>query len=70
MAKVNTRIQSKHDVEKNWANATFAPLPGEIIIYDKDKGGAFARLSNTSINSVGGRELHHPVCGISSIVAR
>lgn len=38
MAKVNTRIQSKHDVEKNWANATFAPLPGEIIIYDKDKG--------------------------------
>lgn len=36
--KVRTRVQSKHDVEKNWASATFAPLPGEIIIYDKDKG--------------------------------
>ena len=36
--KVRTRVQSKHDVEKNWASATFVPLPGEIIIYDKDKG--------------------------------
>lgn len=37
--KVKTRVQSKHDVEKNWNNATnFSPLPGEIIIYDKDNG--------------------------------
>lgn len=36
--KVKTRVQSKHDVEKNWNNASFPPLPGEIIVYDKDAG--------------------------------
>ena len=34
--KVRTRVQSKHDTEANWNNASFAPLAGEIIIYDKD----------------------------------
>lgn len=34
---VKTRIQNKHDLEVNWINATgFIPLPGEIIIYDKE----------------------------------
>lgn len=34
--RVKTRVQSKHDTEANWSNASFAPLAGEIIIYDKD----------------------------------
>ena len=34
--RVNTRIQNKHDTEANFNNATFSPLPGEIIVYDKD----------------------------------
>ena len=34
--RVNTRIQNKHDTEANFSNATFSPLPGEIIVYDKD----------------------------------
>ena len=34
--KVLTRIQNKHDLETNWNNATFAPLPGELIVYDKE----------------------------------
>jgi hypothetical protein len=35
--KIKTRVQSKHDKEVNWNNATgFIPLAGEIIIYDPD----------------------------------
>lgn len=34
--RVKTRVQTKHDTEANWNNASFAPLAGEIIIYDKD----------------------------------
>jgi hypothetical protein len=34
--KIKTRIQSKHDLEVNWLQATFAPLEGELIIYDKE----------------------------------
>lgn len=34
--KVKTRIQNKHDLEKNWKSATFPPLPGELIIYDAE----------------------------------
>lgn len=39
MAKqLNARVQTKHDIEKNWAQAkTFIPKEGEIIIYMKDK---------------------------------
>jgi hypothetical protein len=34
---LQTRIQLKHDTEANWNKATsFKPLPGEVIIYDKD----------------------------------
>lgn len=37
MASVKTRIQNKHDLEVNWQKATeFLPLPGELIIYDKE----------------------------------
>ena len=28
------RIKNKHDIPANWANATFAPMAGEIIVYD------------------------------------
>lgn len=39
--KIKTRIQSKYDVEKNWDQATFTPLKGEVIYYgpDKDENG-------------------------------
>ncbi len=37
--KIKTRIQNKHDTAANWASATFAPMAGEIIIYDKDGDG-------------------------------
>ena len=33
---IKTRIQNKYDVEKNWDNATFAPLKGELIVYGVD----------------------------------
>lgn len=34
---MNTRIQLKHDTEENWNKATgFAPLDGEIVVYDAD----------------------------------
>ena len=28
------RLKNKHDIPANWANATFAPMAGEIIVYD------------------------------------
>lgn len=35
--KINSRIQQKHDVAANWANATtFIPKKGEIVIYDAE----------------------------------
>jgi hypothetical protein len=34
--KVKTRIQNKHDFEINWLRATFTPLAGEIIVYDRE----------------------------------
>ena len=36
MQKISTRIQHKHDIEANWKQATFAPLAGELIIYDEE----------------------------------
>lgn len=37
LTSIHTRIQHKHDLEKNWnAAADFIPLAGEIIIYDKE----------------------------------
>lgn len=34
---IKTRIQHKHDTEYNWRLAkNFVPLPGELIVYDKD----------------------------------
>lgn len=33
---VNTRIQHKYDTKDNWANATFVPLAGELIIFAPD----------------------------------
>ena len=40
-----TRIQHKHDTEANWLKATnFAPLAGEIIVYDKDSNYNYLRV--------------------------
>lgn len=34
---VKGRLRQKHDIEANWKKATtFAPLSGEIIVYDPD----------------------------------
>ena len=52
----NARFKQKHDIEANWANATFAPLAGEIIIYDKDANNPLPRLKigdgETQINNL------------------
>lgn len=43
--KIKTRIQHKHDLEVNWNNAAgFYPLPGELIIYDKDADHDYIRF--------------------------
>ena len=34
---IKTRIQNKYDVEKNWDQASFTPLRGELIFYGPDK---------------------------------
>lgn len=36
MATFNTRIGHKYDTEANFANATFSPIKGELIIYAPD----------------------------------
>lgn len=52
-----TRIQHKHDTEANWLKATnFAPLAGEIIVYDKDDTHDYQRIKigdgTTKINNL------------------
>lgn len=43
--QILTRIQHKHDVEANWRKATnFAPLAGELIIYDADENYEYPRF--------------------------
>lgn len=37
---IKTRIQNKYDVEKNWDQASFTPLRGELIFYGPDKDDA------------------------------
>ena len=32
--RLNTRIITKHDIEKNWNNSNLIPFKGEFIIYD------------------------------------
>ena len=45
MAKeFKTRIQHKYDTEANWANATFSPLKGELIIYGPDNNHPYRRF--------------------------
>ena len=41
-----TRIQLKHDTETNWKKieASFKPLPGEVIIYDADNTYDYPRI--------------------------
>ena len=42
---LNSRIILKHDVESNWQLATgFAPLKGEVVIYDPDSNCSYSRL--------------------------
>lgn len=41
----SSRIQLKHDTEKNWNKAiNFIPLAGEIIIYDADENNSKPRI--------------------------
>lgn len=40
----NARFKQKHDVEANWAKATFAPLAGEFIVYDTDENNPLPRI--------------------------
>lgn len=45
MAKINTRIVHKHDVEANWLKATsFIPKQGELIVYDIDSTYDYERF--------------------------
>ena len=45
MKKVYGRFQQKHDTEANWLLATnFAPLAGELIIYDADENYDYPRF--------------------------
>ncbi len=38
------RLRNKHDIEANWKLAVnFAPLLGEIIVYDPDENYPYAR---------------------------
>ena len=41
---VKTRVQNKHDIEANWKNASFAPLAGELIVYDPDSTYSYSRF--------------------------
>lgn len=56
-AKVNTRIQLKHDTKGNWEKATnFIPKAGEIIIYDIDENNTSVRFKvgdgSTTVNNL------------------
>lgn len=46
MPTYNTRIQLKSDTETNWqvVDATFRPLPGELIIYSADNTHPYCRV--------------------------
>lgn len=46
MAKtIKTRIVQKHATEEDWQKATsFAPLQGELIVYDPDSTYAYPRF--------------------------
>ena len=52
----NARFKQKHDVEANWAKATFAPLAGEFIVYDADENNSTPRIKigdgETQINDL------------------
>ena len=52
-----TRHLQKHDIEANWLKAiNFKPMPGEIIVYDKDEKHNFVRTKigdgETNINDL------------------
>ena len=40
----NSRTIHKHDIEANWAKATFIPNQGEIIVYDIDASHEYERF--------------------------
>lgn len=51
---IKTRIKNKHETETNWKKATgFTPLPGELIVYDRDFTCNYPRLKigdDTAVN--------------------
>ena len=57
MARKQTRIQLKRDIEANWEKATgFIPLRGEVVIYESDETHIKPRLKvgdgETNINNL------------------
>ncbi len=43
--RIKTQVIAKHDVEANWQRATgFAPLKGQIVIYDPDETYDYPRI--------------------------
>lgn len=56
-ARINTRIQQKHDIEANWIKAVnFIPKVGEIIVYDIDDSYNYERMKigdgETNVNDL------------------
>lgn len=54
---VDGRMQQKHDIEANWLKAVnFAPLDGELIVYDKDGNYSYNRIKigdgKTNVNDL------------------
>lgn len=49
---IKSRMQQKHDFEVNWLKATgFAPLKGEIIVYDAESTDGSTLLEGASLPS-------------------
>lgn len=52
----NARFKQKHDIEANWAKASFVPLAGEFIVYDTDENNPLPRIKigdgETQINDL------------------
>lgn len=52
----NARFKQKHDIEANWAKASFVPLAGEFIVYDTDENNPLPRIKvgdgETQINNL------------------
>ena len=76
---LNARVQQKHDTEEHWLLATnFAPLSGEVIVYDPDDNYSFPRFKigdgKTKVNDlpfvfepVNKNDIDE-ICGVGAVV--